>query len=315
MPVAPRPLALLPLALLLACQPERNASEIPDQDLGAAEDEGEAPLVFNADDRLSAPAGQWALFHEDHHCLAAVGDTIENVVSTWFRVDIEDLSGPPANAGDPRLQRESARLCNQEISPVLFDLVSHIPQAIPESMAPVVTDSTLLGEDAGDAYVSGLQLDLWGVAGVTEDDEMPTEGDDPRVTDQEGDDSPGATISLWDADGNDGCFISIVQRTTARRTGKIIDASRIEGSFIGDLTQRVLEATSPLCASDNAITDGGRPSRFVLLRIDGNAGSPDLDSNGDANVSCGELLSASSALLASADFTRQPRKDEVCVTP
>lgn len=298
--------------LLMGCQPERAVTGIPRQDLGVADSEGETPLVFDADGRLSAPAGQWALFHEDHHCLAAVGDTLENVVSTWFRVDIEDLSGPPQAPGDPRLLRETAQLCHQEISPVVFDLVTHIPQAIPESMAPVVTDSALLGEDAGDTYVSGLQLDLWGVAGVTEEERMPTDPDDPRVVDQEADGSPGATVTLRGADGSDGCFISIVQRTTARRTGKIIDASRIEGTFVGDLTQRVLAATSPLCASDNSLTNGGRPSRFVLLRVDGAAGSPDLDESGDNDVSCAELLARAPALLSGAGFTRQRRKDEVC---
>jgi len=160
-----------------------------------------------------------------------------------------------------------------------------------------------------------VQLDLWGVVGVDEDDDMPSDGADPRVTDQEEDGDPGATISLRDADGNDGCFISIVQRTTARRSGKIIDASRIEGTFVGDLTQRVLQATSPLCASDNDLTNGGRPSRFVLLRVDGQAGSPDLDANDDGDVSCTELLVRQAPLLASADFTPQPRKDEVCAPP
>lgn len=303
------------LWLLYGCQPERAVTQLPPQQLTQDEGPDDTPLIFDADGRLTAPAGRWALFHEDHHCLSAVGDTLENVVWTWFLVDVADLSGPPTQKGEPRFLRETAQLCHQEISPVLFDLVSHIPQAIPDSMAPVVTDATLLGEDAGDAYVSGLQLDLWGAAGVGESDEMPTAGDDPRVFDQEGDGDPGATITLRDSTGNDGCFISIVQRTTARRSGAIVDSSRIQGEFIGDLTQRVLQASSPLCASDNEITDGGRPSRFVLLRVDGLGGSPDLDADDDGDVTCSELLAQQGPLLASASFVRQARKDEVCASP
>ncbi len=301
--------AWLGASTLGACQPQRVQSPIEAQILfGGGEGQGDTPLEFDAEDRLKAPEGQWALFTEDHHCLTALDVTLENVVSTWFRVDIKDISGPPAEDGEPRFIRETARMCKQEISPVLLGLVSNIPQDIPDSLDPVVTHSTLLGEGAGDTYVSGLQLDLWGVRGVQEDDAMPDNADDERVFDQEGDGNPGATITL----GEGGCSIYIVQRTTARRSGAIADASRIDGTFVGDLTQRVLDADNAFCKTENTLTDGGVPSRFVLMRVDGKSGSPDLDADSDGDVTCAEILAARGPLLASAGFIRQERDDSVC---
>jgi len=299
------------LTSLAACQPERATTSIaPQRAGGGGEGEGEAPLRYDAEDRLVAPAGQWAMLSEDHHCLTALGETIENVVWNWYRVDIEEVgsSGDPAKGNAPRFLRESVQLCRQEISPVLLGLRTNIPQAIPDALPPVVVDSTVLGEEAGSSYVSGLQLDLWGVRGVGEEEEMPSDGDDDRVFDLEGDGHPGATVTL----GDGGCDIYIVQRTSARRSGVVFDAARIEGTFVGDLTQRVLQASTALCASDNVISDGGRPSRFVLLRVDGRAGSPDLDGDADGRVSCAELLVAADPLLASVGFGLQARDDEVC---
>ena len=310
--LAPRRLAApLLLSLVVGCHPERATTSIPAQALGGGGGgEGEAPLCYDAEDRLAAPAGQWAMLSEDHHCLTVLGETIENVVWNWYRVDIEVLGSPgdPATGNAPRFLRETVQLCRQEISPVLLGLRTNIPQAIPEALSPGVVDSTVIGEEAGAPYVSGLQLDLWGIRGVGEDDELPGDGDDPRVFDLDGDGHPGATVTL----GDGGCDIYIIQRTSARRSGVVHDAARIEGTFVGDLTQRVLHASTALCASENTISDGGRPSRFALLRVDGRAGSPDLDGDADGRVSCGELLAAADPLLASVGFGLQERDDEVC---
>lgn len=132
--------------------------------------------------------------------------------------------------------------------------------------------------------ISGAELDAPG-------DELPTSEDDDRVRDSDGDGRPGVTVvnSL-------GGEQNITFRNTGDTVGVIESSNRIVGSTEGNMV--ALPESSVLGAGDAFIPEmESIPSIFEMVRVDGQHGAPDMDTNGDGSVSCNEIVDAADFLF------------------
>ncbi|MFN3200783.1 MAG: hypothetical protein ACE366_20460 [Bradymonadia bacterium] len=297
--------------IVLGCEPSEVTGLYPDRDAVPATD----ALVLTQDggvatgEALTAPDGVWLLYMHDRSCLSALNNSVEQIISTTYRVEISTLGigGQP----DERLLRQRLQMCKQDVSPAVGGLRTTIPPAIPASRPVQTLDAILrLDPDEGpSAYTTTELMDIWGLpAETTFDEVLPDSADDPRVQDQDGDGQPGVTVVV----GNDLCEIYIVQRTRQRLSGASVSPIRIEGTFWSVVEQNVLAATNRLCESENVQTIGPNPYPFTLLRVDGGQGSLDLDLDGDGDITCDELITAEQALIDGDTLTAITPEEGVC---
>ncbi len=279
---------LLTTALLAACSVERGTGRFDDQHVTDAGADGGGPVAGDAapPEDLSSPAGTWMLFLENSTCLRALGQNKEQIIWTWYTVDIEDL-GPGGGDGERRL-KQNLRFCTQEVSAAIANLKTYVPDRIAEFLPPAKLEAILAGPTPGDRFFSTELFETFGLRTIGLDEPLPTTASDERVFDQDEDGHPGVTLVL----GTDLCEIYIVQRTRTRLSGEVVDGIRVEGTFSADLDKVVLEATQSLCATANEVTPSLLANRFVLVRIDGRNGAYDFDLNDDGDIGCDEIRDA-----------------------
>lgn len=290
-PAAAALLAAL-LGLALGCEAPAPGSDFAAQDLGvggagAAGDGGDAlpPLDPAAgEDDTGDLSGVWFGAWEAHTCLQ-MATSMENVSVTFF-VDRIEHTGL-------RLQ-EQRTVCAMEIGPVIT-MRTVIPGAVLEGMGVVTLDSTVDSLHAGARYVSGESLMLWGLD--LEDPlsaALPADPDDPAVLDTDGDGEPGATLRIQPSV----CDMGVVQRIVTRTWGRVLSSNGIVGTGAESNDQVVLWATSPFCkAQFPTLPAPGERNRFVMVRVDGTRGAPDLDADGDGTITCAEVMPHQARLL------------------
>jgi hypothetical protein len=174
------------------------------------------------------------------------------------------------------------------VSAAIANLKTYVPDRITEFLPPARLEAILAGPAPGDRFFSTELFETFGLRTIGLDDPLPTSADDERVYDQDEDGHPGVTLVL----GSDLCEIYIVQRTRTRLSGEVVDGVRVEGTFWSDLDKVVLSATQSLCETENDLTPSLRPSRFVLVRVDGGNGAYDLDLDDDGDIGCDEIREA-----------------------
>ena len=298
------------LALLaIACTVDRgeggfapqDTEDIPDASVSVLErrDANAGPTG----DSASRPTGVWLFYLEQHHCLTALNQVIENVVSTWYRIDVELADRGPEP--DQTYLRHRAQMCAQTISPVIAGLVTHVPDAIPAHLPPMTFEGHLLDDGR---YVSSEAIELWGLDEAETEGELPDRPDDPRYIDQDADGEPGVTLVI----GNNFCEVYVAQRTQMRLGGSRVAPNRIEGTAKTEVDKVVLGASAELCGAPNTISEGGRPSRFVFVRIDGEHGGLDLDFDADGEITCAEIEAATSVFDRDGIIEPQVPDDAVC---
>lgn len=159
--------------------------------------------------------------------------------------------------------------------------------SIPQVHAVMTLADVALGalfDPPQSVVVSGAELD-------DPDDELPTDENDARVRDSDGDGRPGVTVinSL-------GGEQNITFRNTGDTVGVIESSNRIVGASEGDMF--ALPESSVLGAGDAFIPDmESIPSVFEMVRVDGQHGSADMDTNGDGAISCNEIVDAADFLF------------------
>lgn len=293
-----------PLSILLAlgCEPAEVEGIYPERDAAPTAD---AALV-TADagvvegEALDDVEGVWMLYMQDRSCLTALGSSVEQIITTTYRVEIEGL-GVGGLPGEEHV-RQRLQMCKQEVSPAVGGLITTIPPEVIDSLPVHTLDGALALalDDAGrptsapTRYWTTELMDLWGVPpDFSTTAPLPTEAEDEAVRDQDADGAPGVTLVL----GNDLCDIYVVQRTRQRLGGYSVSPIRVEGTFSSVVEQRVLGATNRLCETENTTTVGPNPYPFTLLRVDGAQGALSLDLDGDGEITCAELVSAEPALV------------------
>lgn len=291
---------------------EPGTSHFADQDAATPPDMvmlGDGGPEADAGALLDNPVGQWALFVEDRKCMSAIGAVIENVIWSWYLVDLIEV-GP---AGTGQILRQRVRLCHQELSPLVGGLRTFVPNAVIDSVPTLDMSGFLLGQAPGDAYLGAELVAYWGMEDIGIEAELPTTVDDPRLVDQDGDGHPGVSFITANSLGEPICDVRAAQRTRVRLDGAVDSAVRLSGSVWGRLNQSVLVSSSPLCATEARFAPSPSPSRFIMVRVDGEQGARvDIDLDENDAITCAELRSTRSVIEAMSGAERIDPDDAVC---
>jgi hypothetical protein len=300
------------IALMACVELEAGRSHFPDQDAGTPPDMvvlGDGGPAVDGGARLDNPVGQWALFVEDRKCMSAIGAVIESVIWSWYLVDLIEVG----EAGEGQILRKRVRLCEQQLSPLVGGLRTFVPEAVVDSVPTLDMSGFLLGPNPGDDYLGAEFVAYWGMQDIGIEAEVPTEIDDPRLVDQDGDGHPGVSFITANSLGEPICDVRVAQRTRIRLDGKVDSAIRLSGSVWGRLNQSVLLSSSPLCATDTRFAPSPSPSRFIMLRIDGRQGAAiDVDLDESGAIDCTELRDAVSVVEAMGGVERIEPDASVC---
>jgi hypothetical protein len=158
---------------------------------------------------------------------------------------------------------------------------------------PVVIDETLLTSRALGAplvppeglVVVGAELEN------PRTDALPTSADDARLRDDDNDGQPGVTV-ISSLGGEQ----HATYRNRGQLFGRILSSNRVDGSVPGELI--AITETSVLGVGNSFLPlTTPLPGVFQMVRVDGTAGSIDVDSDGDGDISCSEIEDAASSLF------------------
>ena len=138
--------------------------------------------------------------------------------------------------------------------------------------------------EAGQPFEPTLRITLigWVADQAPTDDMLPTDDEDPRVYDADGDGNPGVTLSVSGALNGD---LYVVQRSTVRLEGTVESMDRIAGTSRTEIERNTLGATNPvLRAGETTRTPHPNPERspFEMVRMPFGAGCDDIETMFDA---------------------------------
>lgn len=236
--------------------------------------------------------GTWAMATDWSTCVYIGEVRFELRTYKLLRVEIEQVGA---------VWREQRSVCSVVNTPLLGQTTVFSPALI-NSYATQQLLSTATGTATGSAYYGALDLQLFGAQlsqPVTE--AMPTSTADPRVVDSDGDGHPGGTLKVGAI-----CELYAANRAISQVSGQFVSPTRIEGGALHDTTQVAFAASSGFCAQSFVTVPNQPHNSFVLARVD--SAGLGLDSDGDGQVSCGEIAAGQSkiAIWRPADAGRCP---------
>jgi len=237
---------------------------------------------------------------------AVVGPVSEDLTGTWALVG--DWSTCVTVFGTDELRtryihrvkivqegvhlHETHTVCAAVNTPLL-GLETVVSDAILAAASPLEVESVVIGTPGRLGYDGGVQVQLWGIRlDDPLDERMPlaSELPDARIYDSDEDGHDGATLSI----GGDACEVYIVQRSISSVHGTLQPDGTIVGSGYMATEQTVLDASNAFCASPYATVSNDAWSFTRLVRVDEDG--MDLDTDGDGEVDCAEILAARTSL-------------------
>ena len=265
-------LALLSL-FVTACSVERGESDWEPQELAdLGVDSENSEFALGEGPGAGTMDGTWLQVHEGSTCV--LND--EQLTHAWYLVEIEQAG---------RSLRETRTICRVDLSPVL-GLRVLIPEATRDAIEFIEVDRGFVSDlRSGGTYTSSLELALWGVE--LEDplsEELPDDGEDPRVVDADEDENPGVTFAI-DASS---CLRFAGQRQAIRYSGTFDAPNSISGTSANITDVEAYGSTEVLCGIAPPINSNDAHSKFRMVRIDGLGGAPNLDENEDGQITCDE---------------------------
>ena len=144
---------------------------------------------------------------------------------------------------------------------------TEIPAAFMASLMPTVRTASLSEQEGDVRFVQDPYLEVRGA--LLENpgtDELPSDPEDPRVFDQDGDGNPGMTVSVRILGIIEGQTY-IVQRVQYVLSGIVVAPDRIEGTIQWSDEQTVLEATNSLLKADTIGYPDPDPSKHVFIMV------------------------------------------------
>jgi hypothetical protein len=161
--------------------------------------------------------------------------------------------------------------------------------AIPQVTARFTLESLALGavfDPPRSVVVSGAELS------DPENEALPTSDTDARVRDSDDDGRPGVTVINSLAGQQNVTF-----RNKGDTRGVVESSNRVVGATPGDLS--ALPQSSVLGAGNGFIPEmQSIGSVWELVRVDGRNGAPNMDTNGDGDISCNEIVDAQAFLFS-----------------
>lgn len=197
------------------------------------------------------------------------------VSTAYQKVDVEQRG--------ERLQL-TTEFCDIEMENTAPGVQPHLSQAFIDSLEPNTRPARIVAN--GDSWTVQIPK-MWDVHGVRlddpENDDLPEDGDDPRVFDQDGDGNPGFTLVL---EGTLGGKMYLAQRIWDQMEGQLSDGNdQIEGPVQWDSEQSVLEASRRILRSSPTTDPDLERSNFEMVRL-------------DEDLSCAQLLDRKESLFS-----------------
>lgn len=146
-----------------------------------------------------------------------------------------------------------------------------IPEAFVRSMHEVAWTATLESAAVGARFERPWVTSVNGAwLADLENDPLPTDPDDPRVVDQDGDGKPGLTVRIV-VMGLIGGEVYVVQRDRSRLVGVVVSPDAVDGLVEWTSEQSVLGASSSIFLGGAAARLDPNPehSYFRARRLDG----------------------------------------------
>lgn len=272
----------LVVLLSVACGLEPGSSQFDDQVIEAVDDNGE-PLPDEAlgeGTGAGTMAGTWMLAHQASSCVLG----FEQVTHAYYLIEIEE-----AGAG----LRETRTLCELSLTPLL----GFTPVASQEVLAsiefPPIDYGLLPTLLPGGTYTSSTEVGLWGVTlDNPVEDSLPTDPDDERVIDGDGDGNPGVSMAL---EGS-GCSRFMGQRQIVRYFGTLQAPNDIRGQSATVTDTVVYGASGSVCQLAPAVDPNDALSQFRMVRVDGRGGSVQAN-DGEGPITCEDIARFTDLIL------------------
>lgn len=276
------------------CGFEATPSQFDDQSVDPDDSNDSTPAAtgeLGEGDGAGTIAGTWLKIHVASSCVLDQ----EQVSAAYYLVDIE-----PDRAGFV----EHRRLCELDASPLL----GFRPVASEETLASVQFPPVDLGMVSslrtGGGYASSTTVGLWGIElDDPLDDSIPTDPDDERVVDADGDGNPGVTMDL---EGS-GCERYMGQRQIVKYQGAFEAPNDIRGTSVRTTETEVYGASGGACELAPDVVSNDDHSFFRMVRVDGRGGAIDAAGDDNADIACSDVAE----LLDELWEVREPN-DEHC---
>lgn len=188
----------------------------------------------------------------------------------------------------------SYRTCDVTFPPVtsiVGTITNQATDAFYQAIPVVEQSFSMPSGELGAEYAPPPSIVVVGAALTDpEHEELPTEAEDPRVEDTDGDGRPGVTV-----ENSLGGLQNIVFRNIGKAGGRVLSSNRIVGDQLGDLLATT--ETSVFGIGGAFLPDTSALGSVVeLVRIDGRYGAHQADVDGDGAISCTEAKDAAAAV-------------------
>ncbi len=177
------------------------------------------------------------------------------------------------------------------VTSIVGTITNRATDAFYQAIPVVEQRFTLPSGELGAEYAPPRSVVVVGAAlDDPEREALPTEADDPRVEDTDGDGRPGVTV-----ENSLGGLQNIVFRNVGKAGGRVRSSNRIVGDREGDLVATT--ETSVFGIGGAFLPDTTALGSVVeLVRVDGAYGAIDADVDGDGAITCAELSDAAAAV-------------------
>lgn len=175
----------------------------------------------------------------------------------------------------------TAEICSIEVDSGTSLVSIEFPQAFVDSLGMVMKPSTIEPADHGYRFFQPRFTQLLGVRLENPaTDPLPTEADDPRVFDQDGDGHPGITVRVTILGFIKG-EVYVIQRDWNTLNGEFTSPDKIDGLIEWGIEQVVLGASNPFLKArgTNRPDPAAEHSYFCTTRIDPQMDCPAIIEN------------------------------------
>jgi hypothetical protein len=285
---------------LTACSVTRpeGSDAYPSLDL-ATDTQGLADLGGGAGSATDLE-GVWYLRSETANCVNASGAVLETVNRNWYRVSLRHLEYP-LGPGVEAMYEATLLQCRVDLTPVILNITPSVTYGMLDAQGSEVFHFIQTTVGGKTLLTSTTMVEQWGVELADPVSEaLPISAEDPRVVDEDGDGSPGITMTL----GDGFCEMHMVQRTVNLYAGEAQGFSLLQGTLTSDVSKNILGGTKPLCLTKNILAPNPARNHFMMIRADGNGDYPLFDGDGDGQPTCLDLRvdALADAVKAQAGF-------------
>ena len=219
-----------------------------------------APTVTTSTEPIAVPGaelvGRWA-----HYDIVAYEDnTLKTLIVSYGFNDFTVEDGELVDQGSFCFSEQRT---DQPIATSLSDAATQAIRPPPTPVDVATTDGTLTVLRPATPTPVGIRLD------DAANEPLPTDPDDPRIVDDDGDGKPGITVTIQVGDELTG-ELYIARREIFSYVASVVAPDRLEGTVTDNSEQLVIGASDPIFLADSNWQQHPDPAKspIILIRVD-----------------------------------------------